>query len=223
MSEGATYPPMAGFYHGMHAALRSWFRLWNELHVSGQAHVPVAGPFLLACNHASFLDPPVVAAACPRELHFFARKTLWKGALGALITRLNAISVDRDGEGDLEAFRRVFSTLKAGGSLMLFPEGTRSPDGALHAAKKGVGLIACRAQAPVVPARVFGSYEMWSRHRKYPCLTTSLGVAFGAPIPVSAYDLGKADPARYQRAADCIMAGIVALEDPRVPRFPRAV
>lgn len=219
------YPPMKPFYAAMRGGLLTWFRLWNRVKVGGAHHVPVEGPFLLACNHASFLDPPVFAVGCPRELHFFARKTLWKGALGPLITRLNAIPVDRDGEQDIEAFRRVFATLKGGGSLLVFPEGTRTPDGALHPAKKGVGLIACRAQVPVVPARVFGSYEMWSRHMKRPRLSASLGVAFGPPIAPSEYDPGKGDPLRYPHAAERIMAGIAAIEDPREARlpFPRAI
>lgn len=206
---------MKPFYRKSRAALLGWFRLWNDLQVAGVENVPEEGPFLLACNHASFLDPPVFAVACPRELHFFARKTLWKGAFGNLITNLNAIPIDRDGERDLQAFRRVFSTLKEGGSLLVFPEGTRSPDGELHEGKKGVGMIACRAGAPVVPARIFGSYEMWSRHKKLPNLTADLGVSFGPPIPLEDYDPGKEDPARYETAAARIMAGIAALKNPR--------
>ncbi|MGE9294729.1 MAG: lysophospholipid acyltransferase family protein [Puniceicoccales bacterium] len=207
--------PMKPFYRACRQWLLDWFRLLNGLTVSGQEHIPTEGPFLLACNHASFLDPPVFAAACPRELHFFARKTLWKGSFGTLITNLNAIPIDRDGERDLEAFRRVFSTLKDGESLLVFPEGTRTDDGSLHDGKKGVGLIACRAQAPVAPARIFGSYEMWNRHHKLPRLTKPLGVAFGPMIPADVYDPGKTDPDRYQTAANRIMQAIGQLEDPR--------
>lgn len=217
---------MKPLYRNCRATLAGWFRTWNELQVAGKEHVPADGPFLLACNHASFLDPPVFAAACPRELHFFARKTLWKGAFGKLITELNAIPIDRDGESDLQAFRAVFNALKEGGSLLVFPEGTRTPDGELHAAKKGIGMIACRGQAPVVPARIFGSYEMWSRNAKFPRLTAKLGVTFGPPILPSEYDLGKSDPDRYEAAAQKIMSGIAALEDARLinaPTFRRAI
>jgi len=211
---------MKPYYRAWWQGLLDWFHLWNDFTVAGRAHIPNEGPFLLACNHASFLDPPVFAAACPRELHFFARKTLWKGAFGNLITNLNAIPIDRDGERDLEAFRRVFATLRDGGALLVFPEGTRTGDGELHSGKKGVGLIACRAQVPVVPARVFGSYEMWNRHHKFPRLTQRLGVAFGAAVPPLSYDPGKADPQRYQSAADRIMIAIAELGDPRLSDHP---
>jgi len=206
---------MKPFYQNCRSALRSWFRFFNDLQVSGAGYVPADGPFLLACNHASFLDPPVFAVACPRELHFFARNTLWKGAFGTLITNLNAIPIDRDGERDLQAFRRVFAALNEGGSLLVFPEGTRTPDGELHAGKKGVGMIACRAGVPVVPARIFGSYQMWSRHMKLPKVTAPLGVSFGQPISPTDYDFGKKDPQRYENAAACIMEGIAQLKDPR--------
>lgn len=221
-----TPPRPRPIYYNCRAFLRGWFRYCNGLQVSGTQNVPREGPFLLACNHASFLDPPVFAAACPRELHFFARNTLWKGAFGTLISNLNAIPIDRDGERDLQAFRRVFATLDKGGALLVFPEGTRTPDGELHTGKKGVGMIACRAGAPVVPARIFGSYEMWSRHRKTPKLSASLGVSFGPPIESETYDPGKRDTDRYETAAKCIMAGIAKLEDPREARalpFERAI
>ncbi|MEO0794116.1 MAG: lysophospholipid acyltransferase family protein [Verrucomicrobiota bacterium] len=216
---------MRPFYAQCQASLAGWFRIWNDLQVAGTGHLPKEGSFLLACNHASFLDPPVFAAACPRELHFFARKTLWKGAFGSLITKLNAIPIDRDGERDLEAFRRVFATLKAGGALLVFPEGTRTPDGELHDGKKGVGLIACRAQVPVVPARIFGSYEMWNRHHKLPRPLKPLRVGFGPPIPAATYDPGKSEPERYQVAVQRIMDGIAQIEDPGEAwkEHPRAV
>ncbi|WP_309382357.1 lysophospholipid acyltransferase family protein [Cerasicoccus frondis] len=220
-----TYP-MKPFYRNCRAALAGWFYTFNGLQVHGAANVPREGPFLLACNHASFLDPPVFAAACPRELHFFARNTLWKGAFGTLITNLNAIPIDRDGERDLQAFRRVFAAFKEDAALLVFPEGTRTPDGHLHAGKKGIGMIACRAQVPVVPARIFGSYEMWNRHQKLPRLFKPLGVSFGPAIPVSDYDGGKADSQRYENAAAKIMDGIAALKHARevnAPPFGRAI
>jgi len=215
------FPGMKPFYRGCWQWLLDWFRLFNGLEVAGREHIPPDGPFLLACNHASFVDPPVFAAACPRELHFFARKTLFKGPMGTLITKLNSIPIDRDGERDLEAFRRVFAVLRDGGALLVFPEGTRTHDGALQAGKKGVGLIACRAQVPVAPARIFGSYEMWNRHQKFPRVFTPLGVRFGPPIPVEQYDGGKRDPNRYQAAADRIMEAIAALPDPRTAVPPK--
>lgn len=189
------------------------FRVANRLEVTGQEFIPADGPFLLASNHASFIDPPLLSAAVPphRQLYFFARKTLFKGAFGKLIASLQAIPVDRDGDSDLGAFRRVFAIMQQGGCLLVFPEGTRSRDGQLQPAQKGVGLIACRSAVPVVPARVFGTYEYWGRGQKLPRLGAPLRVGFGPAIAPEQFDPGKRDPDRYLHAAEAIMARIARI------------
>lgn len=186
----------------------------HRTEVYGAHNVPSAGPFILACNHASFYDPPAFGANLPRELHYFARKTLFKGPLKKIITDLNSIPVDRDGDSDVAAFKRVFSALKTDGGLLLFPEGTRTRNGQLQAAKKGVGLIACRAQVPVVPARIFGSYDVWGKHKKIPDFRPSITLVVGHPLSVANFDPGKQDPDRYQTAANTIMEHITALYVP---------
>lgn len=200
----------AAVWHGC----STLFDLLYQTEIAGQANIPPTGPFILASNHASFFDPPIVGSHLPRELHYFARKTLFQGRFGKLITDLNSIPIDRDGDSDLGAFRKVFGILKDGGGLLVFPEGTRTHDGALGQARSGVGLIACRAAVPVVPARVFGAYDIWSRHRKLPSLRGHLGLTIGPSIAPSQFDPGKNDPERYLNAAKNILSAIEDLHPP---------
>ncbi len=200
----------AAVWHGC----QTLFDLFYRTEVAGLENVPADGPFLLASNHASFLDPPIVGSYMPRELTYFARKTLFQGRFGKLISDLNAIPIDRDGDSDLAAFRKVFAVLKNGGALLVFPEGTRSSDGQFGTARSGVGMIACRAKVPVLPVRIFGSYDIWNRTHKLPALHGSLGITVGKILPPEVYDPGKADNDRYLSAAKYILAAIAALEPP---------
>ncbi len=182
--------------------------------VAGLENVPAQGPFLIASNHASHLDPPIVGAQVPRQMSFFARKTLWKPGIASWwLDTVGTIPVDRDGGSDISAIRRVLRSLEQGKPLILFPEGTRSPDGRLQTAKPGVGMIACKAQVPVLPARIFGSFEAFGRSGPIRP-GTPVSVVFGQPLPPSAYDDPKAGKERYQRASEAIMAAIARIQMP---------
>jgi 1-acyl-sn-glycerol-3-phosphate acyltransferase len=145
---------------------------------------------------------------------FFARKSLWKpGVASWWLDEVGTIPVDRDGGSDVGAIKRVLRALADNKALILFPEGTRTPDGRLQSAKPGVGLIACRTQVPVVPVRIFGSYEAFGKGGRMR-LGTPVSVVFGRPIPPSAYDRPGAGKERYQRASEAIMAEIARLQPP---------
>lgn len=209
-------------YDAVRGFARTWFDVDNFLDVAGEGNLPRDTGFLLASNHASFADPPVIAAAVPAriQIYFFARKTLFKGWFGSLISTLHAIPVDRDADGDLAAFRRVFEILKAGHPLLVFPEGTRSADGSIGQAEKGVGLIACRAGVPIVPTRVFGTRETWGREQKRPRLHQPLAVTFGHPFDVKTIDPGKKSSERYAIVANRTLDAIRELRPP--PRWKTA-
>jgi 1-acyl-sn-glycerol-3-phosphate acyltransferase len=185
--------------------------------IAGLEHLPREGSFILASNHASHLDPPIVGCLVPRQMAFFARKTLWSGRVSRWwLDTVGTIPVDRDGGTDVAAIKNVLRTLQSGKALILFPEGTRSPDGRLQTAKPGVGLIACRTQVPVVPVRIFDSHLAFGRGRGLRP-GTPVSVTFGRPLQPAEYDNLKDGKERYQRASERIMAAIAALERPRYP------
>jgi 1-acyl-sn-glycerol-3-phosphate acyltransferase len=125
--------------------------------VKGRGNIPRAGALVIASNHASFWDPPLVGAAVPRELHFLAKEELFSSrVLGPMIRSVNSIPIRR-GAADLSGLTRAIETVKRGGALLVFPEGSRMRDGALHPARPGIGLIAVQGDARIVPCYVSGS------------------------------------------------------------------
>jgi len=204
--------PLYGFCHyWLRCAHQAFFR--GE--VAGLEYLPLDGAYLVAANHASHLDPPFIGAVMPRQLAFFARKTLWKPGLAAWwMDGIGAIPVDRDGS-DLAAIKRVFITLAAGQALALFPEGTRSYDGRFQAAKSGVGLIACKTQVPVIPCRIFNSHIAYGRNGGFN-FGTPVDIVFGPPVLPPVYDCKADGKERYQRASERIMTAIAALSRPPI-------
>lgn len=183
-----------------------------SLEIEGLEHIPQAGPFILASNHASHFDPPAIGSIIGRNIFFFARKSLFKpGFAKWLLDQLNTIPVDRDGDSDIGALRRTIKVLEEGEGLVLFPEGTRTHDGTLGAAKPGVGLIACKTQAPVIPVVIRGSYDALPRGARFPTWGHPLRIQFGRPLLPAAYDSLRRDKERYVQASKVIMQAIEAL------------
>ena len=152
--------------------------------------VPAAGPFLLAANHVSYLDPPAVGVCFRRPIHFFARDTLFRGPANRILRGVNAVPVNNRGGQDLGAIRGALGVLQSGGGLLVFPEGTRSPDGRFLTPRRGIGLLACKGGVPVVPARIFGTFEALGRNRK-PQWGQPIRVRFGEPLVAEDYDPGR--------------------------------
>jgi 1-acyl-sn-glycerol-3-phosphate acyltransferase len=219
MSRAFPQIEMQWVYGLCHFVVRMAFDMFFRGEVVGSQNLPQRGGFLLAANHASFLDPPLIGSHVSRQIAYFARKTLWAGGLASWwLDTVGTIPVDRDGGQDVSAIKRVLKALKAERGLILFPEGTRTPDGQLQSAKAGVGFIACRTQVPVVPVRIFGSYEAFGKGVKFPRFGTPVTVVFGRPMAPSAYDDPAAGKERYQIASERIMAEIARLGEPR-PRI----
>lgn len=149
--------------------------------VIGAENMIEQGPCIIAANHCSFFDPPLVGVACKRAIHYLARKSLldWP-VLGPIFPELNVIPVDRK-NADRSALMGAIRVVKNGGAVLIFPEGTRSPDGNLQPAQPGLGMIVAKTGAPVVPVRVAGSYEVLNRDRKLPRMRP-IQVAIGRPL-----------------------------------------
>jgi 1-acyl-sn-glycerol-3-phosphate acyltransferase len=200
-------------WHLFRAVYATYFR-WR---VFNPENVPLQGSVILASNHASFLDPPLVGAGLRRDINYLARESLFRfPGIGALLRSWNSVPVDRDG-GGARGLKAILDRLLAGGAIILFPEGTRTQDGQLQPARSGIGLTVIKSTAPVVPVRVFGTYEAYGRHIKFP-RPHRIIVKYGRPL-----DFAKlravaktCDKPRlkeiYQQIADEIMAAIAKLE-----------
>lgn len=214
MSEAFPQVRMSAIYGVCHYWIRVAFDVFFRGEVAGTEHLPKSGAFLIAANHASHLDPPLIGCHVPRQMCFFARKSLWSGGVASWwLDAVGTIPVDRDGGQDVGALKRVLRALADGKVMILFPEGTRSPDGQLQTPKPGVGFIVCKTQVPVVPARIFGSFEAFGKGMNLP-RPAPLTVVFGRPIPPSVYDDPAAGKERYQIASARIMAEIAQLHGP---------
>jgi len=205
--------PVYGFFYGLCRLAHQMFFRGN---VAGLEHLPASGGYIVAANHASHLDPPMVGQHLPRQVSFFARKTLWKPGIAAWwLTAVGTIPVDRDGGTSLDAVKRVLAALARGKVVIVFPEGTRSTDGLLQPPKPGVGLLACRARVPVVPARVFGSFEAFGRDGGLH-LGSPVDITYGPPLYPGDFDHPEDGKERYARTAARIMEAITRLRPPSI-------
>lgn len=176
--------------------------------VQGQEMVPTDGAVIIASNHISLLDPPVVGAAIPRETHFLAKKELFKNRLLAwIIKAYNTVPVSR-GRPDRAALRRIAELLRQGHAVLLFPEGTRGPGGTLLSGKLGVGKLAVEAQVPIVPAYICSS----NRLRQTLFRKRRLTVSFGCPIPRNWIGTLGQDKSAYRQIVQEVMQRIEALQ-----------
>jgi 1-acyl-sn-glycerol-3-phosphate acyltransferase len=196
---------------------RVMFGTYFRWRVFGAENVPVQGGVILASNHASFLDPPLVGSGLNRDINYLARESLFRfPGIGALLRSWNSVPVDREG-GGAKGLKIILDRLLAGGGIILFPEGTRSKDGKLLPARSGIGLTVIKSAAPVVPVRVFGTFEAYGRHLKIP-RPHRVTVKYGKPMDFAALraEAKTCDKPRlkeiYQQVADEIMAAIAALE-----------
>lgn len=186
--------------------------LYFRIRVRGRHRVPRRGGLLIVANHTSHLDPILVGhAALPRDLHFFARSSLFKNRLfGGLLRRLQAIPVAR-GQGDREALQRALALLEEGKALVVFPEGTRSPDGQLGEAKPGVGLLALQAGVPIICAHISGAHRAFPRGAKFP-RPRKIRIEWGEPrTPERWRALGPADERPARAIVQALMDELASL------------
>jgi 1-acyl-sn-glycerol-3-phosphate acyltransferase len=170
------------------------------------------GPVILAMNHQSFFDPPLAGNACDRPIYFLAKKSLMEAPfLRWALPKVNVIPVNL--EGDRSALKALIRILTAGECALVFPEGTRTPDGSLQPAQPGVGLVIAKTRAPVVPMRIFGAYDAWPIHGKIH-LWKKITIVVGEPIYFSEADLSGHGKDLYTRLSQRVMDAIAALKSP---------
>lgn len=152
------------------------FFIFLRLKVEGAENIPESGALVIASNHLSLLDPPVIGTAATRKVHFMAKKELFVPVLGTLYKILGAFPVRRGG-ADRAAIKHGIDLLKSGKVLAIFPEGTRSRTGKLGKAEPGALMMASKVRAAVVPTCVTGT-DFIREKRLWPRVT----VRFGKPL-----------------------------------------
>jgi len=167
------------------------------------------GPLILAPNHASYLDPPAVGCLVPRVTYYLARHTLFQPPIGSwLLPSVGSIPVNQDSPGP-SSLKRIFEVLQNKGTLVLFPEGSRTFDGSLGKGEPGIAMIAARSGTPVVPVHLFGSREAMPRNGGWKPFRP-IRVVFGKPLRFSGNPKNRDD---FQKFADEIMSAISNLKD----------
>jgi 1-acyl-sn-glycerol-3-phosphate acyltransferase len=128
--------------------------------VEGAEHLPRTGPAMVAMTHKCFWDPVIAGMIFDRPLRFMAKKELFQNPQAAkFIGSLGAFPLDR-GAGDRAALQTALTILERGEVLLMFPEGHRQTDDAVHEFLPGVGMIALRSGAPVIPLALDGTQYM---------------------------------------------------------------
>jgi 1-acyl-sn-glycerol-3-phosphate acyltransferase len=149
----------------------------------GRKNIPESGPAIFIANHQSFLDPPIVGVlTMDRPFSSLARASLFRNwFVRWLITQLGAVPL-KQGRGDAGALKTALGELEQGRTVLLFPEGSRTPDGAIHEFQRGVLLLIKKANAPIIPIALEGAYDVWPATQTLPKLSGRLGIKAGKPI-----------------------------------------
>jgi 1-acyl-sn-glycerol-3-phosphate acyltransferase len=192
-------------------------RAISRIRIDGLEDLPQEGPLILAANHMSNADPPIIGGwlgpALGRRPTFLAKEALFQGPLGYLIRSLGAEPV-KAGGNDVGAYRVAKGILDRGGVVAILPEGTRSFDGVMGDPKPGVALLATRTGAPVLPVGLSGTDELIAREQLLPHIGARVSMRVGRPFHLSIPD--GADRREALKAADEeLMRRIAALVEPR--------
>lgn len=156
------------------------FHLFFLIEIKGKENMPKKGGFIIASNHLSYLDPPLIGFACPRKLYYFAKISLFKiKVFSNLIKILGAIPIER--EGSPLSLRKGLDILKNGEGIVIFPEGTRSKNGQIKEAKHGIGFLVAKSKVPIIPVKLIGSDKALPPNKKFIRLK-KIKVIIGKPL-----------------------------------------
>jgi len=173
------------WYEFSRVFVRLWAALMFRIRYFGVENVPREGSLLVVSNHQSHLDPPLIGAGIPRTMHYLARKSLFRfPRFAQLIRSYGAIALDLN--NPLSGLKEALACLQSGEAVLIFPEGTRSPDGELHPFHKGFRMLAVRSQARILPTAIEGAFAAWPKWKKLP-RPGRVAVRYGMPLTADEY------------------------------------
>lgn len=186
-------------------------RLAGSIDVVGLERIPASGGAILAGNHISWVDPVLLACwltpATGRPITWMGKAEALRWPLVGAFLRANGVFGVRRGAADLEAFRLAEASIRAGALLGIYPEGTRSRDGATAPFREGVALLAYRTGAPVFPVAVSGTDRLWPRGSLLPRRVPRIRLEIGAPLSVA----GTPDRPDLHEAAKHLRSAVIDL------------
>lgn len=172
--------------------------LWHvEVHCTEL--VPTSGAVILAGNHTSFLDGPLIVGLSPRPVHFLVKQEMFVGPLGPILVGLGQIPIDRKNP-DRAAITSALGALRGGGVLGVFPEGTRTA-GEFESVHNGLAYFAVSTGAPVVPVACLGANVNGKTLGSLPSLRAHLDVVYGTPLSLAELSEGTEGLGRKQKIA----------------------
>jgi len=202
-----TRPPLRALFRGV-------FHILSHVEVSGLQNVPIEGAYIIAVNHVSLFEAPLVTAFWPESFEVAGAADVWDRPGQGLLARLyGGIPIHR-GQYDRRMLELTLSVLRSGRPLLLAPEGGRSHELGMRRAKPGIAYMMDKAQVPVVPVGVVGSTDDFlerAMRAERPAITMHIGQPIQLP-PVTGR--GKARRQARQKNADMVMAQIAALLPP---------
>jgi 1-acyl-sn-glycerol-3-phosphate acyltransferase len=174
-------------------------------------NIPQGEGALIASNHVSFLDPPLVGAALDYGAYYLARKSLWSNPVASFIyDRLQALPVDQD-KPEFGTLKKIIKLARNGEKVIIFPEGERTLTGEFGKGLPGVGLMIAKSGVPVVPVRLFGAYEALPRGKSLP-RPSKITLVVGQPIIFTKEELAAKDRDAYAALSQRVMDEIAKLE-----------
>ena len=186
---------------------RTFYRVFYKVQVIGLDNIPQTGAVILACNHVSNFDPPLVGGfvGLKRDPIYIVKKEIFSvPLLGPMLKSFGFIAIDRYKKGgDMQSLKQALKVIKEGKALFIFPEGTRSKTGKPIRPKAGIGFLLWHCQAPVVPIKVFNMEKM--------PFTRELKVVIGKPFMLERKE-GKQTKEQFQEFADTVMQQIIKLK-----------
>ena len=171
---------MSPAYRIVKIFLYALFKVFYGLEAFGLENIPKEGGFIMAANHASYFDPPVLGGVSTRRVRFMAREGLFNIPVFRTFIKIFSFPVRRD-KPHPSAIKEAVSRLRRGELIVMFPEGRRSVDGSLLGAKRGLGVIAAMSRIPVVPTFIKGTEKALPVGARFP-RPSKITVIFGAPL-----------------------------------------